>query len=60
MRRAFQVAAGLAAVALVAAGCAKPSTSTGSGSGSGSTAAKFSGCMVTDTGGINDKSFNQS
>src|ERR1700722_19601352 len=59
MRRAFQVTAALAAVTLLAAGCAKPSSSSsGSGSGSG-TAAKFSGCMVTDTGGINDKSFNQ-
>ena len=62
MRQAFRVAAALAAVALLAAGCAKPSSSssTGSGSGSGTTTAKFTGCMVTDTGGINDKSFNQS
>jgi basic membrane protein A and related proteins len=60
VRPAFRAAAALAAVALLAAGCAKPSSSsTGSGSGSG-TAAKFTGCMVTDTGGINDKSFNQS
>ena len=60
MRKAFQAAAALAAVALVAAGCAKPSSSSsGNGTGAG-TAAKFTGCMVTDTGGINDKSFNQS
>ena len=60
MRKAFQAAAALAAVALVAAGCAKPSsTSSGNGTGAGA-AAKFTGCMVTDTGGINDKSFNQS
>jgi basic membrane protein A len=58
VRQAFKVAAALAAVALVAAGCAKPSSSS-SGSGTGTTA-KFTGCMVTDTGGINDKSFNQS
>jgi basic membrane protein A len=58
VRQAFQVAAALAAVALVAAGCAKPSSSS-SGTGTGTTA-KFTGCMVTDTGGINDKSFNQS
>ena len=58
MRRAVQVAAGLAAVALVAAGCAKPSSS--SSSGSAKSTANFTGCMVTDTGGINDKSFNQS
>jgi basic membrane protein A and related proteins len=30
------------------------------GTASGSTTGKFVGCMVTDTGGINDKSFNQS
>jgi basic membrane protein A len=61
VRQAFRAAALLAAVALLAAGCAKPSSSSSSsGSGSGTTAAKFSGCMVTDTGGINDKSFNQS
>jgi basic membrane protein A len=60
VRQAFRTAAALAAVAVIAAGCAKPSSSSGSGSGSGSGAAKFTGCMVTDTGGINDKSFNQS
>src|SRR5438105_3302383 len=61
VRQAFRAAAALAAVALLAAGCAKPSSSSsGSGSGSGSGTAKFTGCMVTDTGGINDKSFNQS
>jgi basic membrane protein A len=31
-----------------------------SSTASASTAGKFLGCMVTDTGGINDKSFNQS
>jgi basic membrane protein A len=36
------------------------SAATASGAASGSTAGKFLGCMVTDTGGINDKSFNQS
>ena len=59
MRQAFRAAAALAAVALLAAGCAQPSSSS-SNSGSGTGAAKFTGCMVTDTGGINDKSFNQS
>ena len=58
MKQAFRVAAALAAVALLAAGCAKPSSSS-NGTGAG-TPAKFTGCMVTDTGGINDKSFNQS
>jgi basic membrane protein A and related proteins len=60
VRQAFRVAAALGAVALLAAGCAKPSSSSSTGSGSGGTTAKFTGCMVTDTGGINDKSFNQS
>jgi basic membrane protein A and related proteins len=55
VRKALQAGAALAAVALLAAGCAKPSTST-----STTTTSKFKGCMVTDTGGINDKSFNQS
>jgi basic membrane protein A len=55
VRKAFQAGAALAAVALLAAGCAKPSTST-----STTGKAHFTGCMVTDTGGINDKSFNQS
>ena len=54
MRKALQAGAALAAVALLAAGCAKPSSSTTT------TTSKFKGCMVTDTGGINDKSFNQS
>ena len=36
------------------------SSSAASGAASGSTTGKVLGCMVTDTGGINDKSFNQS
>ena len=55
MRKALQAGAALAAVALLAAGCAKPSSSTTT-----TTTSTFKGCMVTDTGGINDKSFNQS
>ena len=55
MRKALQAGAALAAVALLAAGCAKPSSSTTT-----TTTPKFKACMVTDTGGINDKSFNQS
>ena len=56
MRQALKVAAGLAVVTLVAAGCAKPSSSS---SGGGTTAAKFKACMVADSGTINDKSFNE-
>jgi basic membrane protein A and related proteins len=56
VRKALQAGAALAAVALLAAGCAKPSSS----STTTTTTAKFSGCMVSDFGGVNDKSFNQS
>jgi basic membrane protein A and related proteins len=55
VRKALQAGAALAAVAVLAAGCAKPSSSTTT-----TTTSTFKGCMVTDTGGINDKSFNQS
>jgi basic membrane protein A and related proteins len=49
------------AIALLAAACGSPSSSSGSPSSSGTSASgKFLGCMVTDTGGIDDKSFNQS
>jgi len=53
VRRTVKTLAALSAVGLLAAGCAKPAPSTTA------TKAKFLGCMVTDTGGINDKSFNQ-
>src|SRR5580693_7167954 len=42
------------------AASASTSASTGASSTGAATGAKFLGCMVTDTGGINDKSFNQS
>jgi basic membrane protein A and related proteins len=50
------------AIALLAAACGSPSSSTSSSSSNSGTSAsgKFLGCMVTDTGGIDDKSFNQS
>jgi basic membrane protein A len=65
------MAAGFAAIALLAAACgssgsssssttpaasSSSSSSTGAAAGGGAT---FKACMVTDTGGINDKSFNQ-
>jgi basic membrane protein A len=67
------VAAGAAALLIAACGSSS-STASSATSGSASTSAsaatsggagasttgKFLGCMVTDTGGINDKSFNQS
>jgi len=54
--------AAVASAALVLAACGSASAPS-SGSSSTSTPAasgKFLGCMVTDTGGIDDKSFNQS
>ncbi|HEY2441647.1 MAG TPA: BMP family ABC transporter substrate-binding protein [Streptosporangiaceae bacterium] len=54
MKRVTKAVAAMSVLAVIATGCAKPAKSTG-----GTTAAKFKACMVTDTGGINDKSFNQ-
>jgi basic membrane protein A and related proteins len=50
----FKAAVALSTLALLVAGCAKPAPKTTT------TTAKFKACMVTDIGGINDKSFNQS
>ena len=55
MRGTFRAAAALSVLALVVAGCAKPAPKAPAAA-----AAKFKACMVTDIGGINDKSFNQS
>jgi basic membrane protein A and related proteins len=49
------------ALALVAAACGSaPTSSNSTSTKSTSASSKFLGCMVTDTGGIDDKSFNQS
>ena len=64
-----KIAAGAAIVALAAAGCGSKSTPASSGAASTTTtsassaatsaaAASFTACMVTDTGGIDDHSFN--
>ncbi len=55
MKGIIKAAAVMSVLAVIATGCAKPAKS-----GGGTTAAKFAACMVTDTGGIHDKSFNQS
>ena len=66
MRQTIRVGAVLTVAALLAAACGssgKSPSSSSSGSSSstsGTTAGKFLGCMVTDTGGIDDKSFNAS
>jgi basic membrane protein A and related proteins len=62
-RRMVKVLGVLLGLALVAAACGDDDddTSTGSGSedGSGGGGTDFVGCQVTDTGGVDDKSFNQ-
>jgi basic membrane protein A and related proteins len=66
VRHNIRAGAVLAVTALLAAACGSSSGSTpsssssSSSSASGTTAGKFLGCMVTDTGGIDDKSFNAS
>jgi basic membrane protein A and related proteins len=69
VRGTLRTVAALSAVALLAA-CgssttasspsAKPSASASSGGAGASTTSKFKACMVTDTGGIDDRSFNAS
>ena len=62
MRRTVPAIAAFGVLALLAAACGS-STNGPSGSSSASSSAKvasFKGCMVTDTGGIDDRSFNQS
>jgi basic membrane protein A and related proteins len=66
VRKSIIAATVASATVLLAAGCGSastPSSSSSSPTGTGTgaaTASKFLGCMVTDTGGINDKSFNAS
>jgi basic membrane protein A len=70
VKATLRTAAAVSAVALLAA-CGSSTSAPGSGSSSSSsapssssssatTAGKFLGCMVTDTGGIDDRSFNAS
>ena len=62
MKRTGAVLSSAAAIALVLTACgSKPSSSGSSASGSGSASgAAFKACMVLDTGGIDDHSFNES
>ncbi len=62
---AWATAALAVSATLVIAGCGSShstasSSSTKSSSTSAASSAKFLGCMVTDTGGIDDRSFNES
>jgi basic membrane protein A and related proteins len=59
MRMKFRALTVLALVSLLAAACgSKPSNNQGAGSSGGSANSKFLACQVTDTGGIDDRSFN--
>jgi basic membrane protein A and related proteins len=75
LKRTTAVIAGISCLALALAGCGSKKSSDGASSSAGGTTAASAGgtttsaaaqaaaylaCMVTDTGGINDKSFNQS
>ncbi|HEV2373335.1 MAG TPA: BMP family ABC transporter substrate-binding protein [Streptosporangiaceae bacterium] len=62
MRQTLKACAALAVAALLCAACGSKTNGPGSSStsSSGTTAGKFLGCMVTDTGGIDDRSFNAS
>jgi basic membrane protein A len=68
VRATFKVVAAVAAAALLAAcgsatnapSSSSSSSAKSSSSGSASASGKFLGCMVTDTGGIDDRSFNAS
>ena len=53
------VASSAIAIALLAAACGSSPSGSGS-SGSGTSATKYLACMVVDTGGVDDHSFNQS
>jgi basic membrane protein A len=61
LRRAFSVSIAIVAVATLATACgSKPDNNAGSGGSSSSAAKAFNACMVLDTGGVDDRSFNQS
>ena len=62
MKKSLKLAAVLGTVGLAVAACgSKPVTSTsgGSSSTSANAAAAFKACLVTDTGGLDDHSFNE-
>jgi len=59
VKKSLKLAAVLGAVGLAAAACgSKPVSSTG-GSSSSANASAFKACLVTDTGGLDDHSFNE-
>ncbi|MBB5788257.1 BMP family lipoprotein [Jiangella mangrovi] len=65
MNKRFRLAAALSAVALAVAACGEAPDeeggdgATGTSTAGGDGAADFTACMVSDQGGINDRSFNE-
>jgi len=59
VKKSLKLAAVLGAVGLAAAACGSKPVSTTSGSSSSSNASAFKACLVTDTGGLDDHSFNE-
>jgi basic membrane protein A and related proteins len=68
LRHAFKIAAAVGAASLLFAGCSKPADSSNASDGSSSPSSgttdtaggSLKACMVLDTGGVDDHSFNQS
>ncbi len=60
MRQTIRSAAALSVLALLIAACGSKAATGGGATASSSAKASFTACMVTDTGGIDDRSFNAS
>ncbi|HXP19263.1 MAG TPA: BMP family ABC transporter substrate-binding protein [Streptosporangiaceae bacterium] len=60
MKGTAKTVAALGVLALLSAACSSSSSSGGGSTSPTASAAAFKACMVTDTGGLDDKSFNQS
>ena len=60
MRGTLRAVVAFSVIALLAAACGSSPSSSSSTTTPAVSSGKFLGCMVTDTGGIDDKSFNQS
>jgi len=59
VKKSLKLAAVLGTVGLAAAACGSKPVSSSNGASSSSTANAFKACLVTDTGGLDDHSFNQ-
>jgi basic membrane protein A len=58
-RRGVKALAALLALAMLAAACGDDDDDTEAGGGGGDGGGDFTACQVTDTGGVDDKSFNE-